>query len=51
MSHNATTNRIEFDGAIYNVVARGNAPHNIVHDREDRQRLFDDLARTAARAD
>jgi putative transposase len=43
--------RIEFDGAIYHVMARGNGRQNIVHDGEDRQRLIDDLARTVARSD
>jgi putative transposase len=43
--------RIEFDGAIYHVMARGNARQNIVHDDGDRQRLIDDLARTVARSE
>jgi putative transposase len=43
--------RIEFEGAIYHVMARGNARQNIVHDAEDRQRLIDDLARTVGRSD
>src|SRR5271155_625143 len=42
--------RIEFDGAIYHVMARGNGRQNIVHDDGDRQRLIDDLARTVGRA-
>src|SRR5271155_3314972 len=43
--------RIEFEGAIYHIMARGNARQKIVHDDEDRQRLIDDLARTVARSD
>ena len=43
--------RIEFDGAIYHVMARGNGRQNIVHDDGDRQRLIDDLARTVARSE
>ena len=43
--------RIEFDGAIYHVMARGNARQNIVHDDGDWQRLIDDLARTVARSE
>jgi putative transposase len=42
--------RIEFDGAIYHVMARGNARQNIVRDDADRQRLLDDLQRTVTRA-
>ena len=42
--------RIEFEGAIYHVMAPGNGRQSIVHDGEDRQRLIDDLARTVARS-
>jgi putative transposase len=42
---------IESDGAIYHIMARGNARQNIVRDGEDRRRLIDDLARTVARSD
>jgi putative transposase len=30
--------RIEFDGAIYHVMVRGNARQDIVRDEQDRQR-------------
>jgi hypothetical protein len=33
--------RIEFEGAIYHVMARGDARQNIVHDGEDRVRSAD----------
>ena len=42
--------RIEFDGAIYHVMTRGNARQNIVHDDDDRRRLLDDLERTVVRS-
>ena len=41
--------RIEFDGAIYHVMARGNARQDIVHDDDDRRRLLADLERTVTR--
>jgi REP-associated tyrosine transposase len=41
--------RIEFDGAIYHVMSRGNARQDIVHDDDDRQRLLDDLERVVAK--
>lgn len=37
--------RIEYPGAIYHVMARGNARQDIVQDDDDRTRLRDDLAR------
>jgi REP element-mobilizing transposase RayT len=42
--------RLEYEGAIYYVTARGNARQKIVHDDDDRQRLLDDLERTVVRA-
>jgi REP element-mobilizing transposase RayT len=42
--------RIEFDGAIYHVMARGNARQDIVHDDDDRRRLLADLERAVVRA-
>jgi REP element-mobilizing transposase RayT len=42
--------RIEFEGAIYHVMARGNARQDIVGDDHDRQRLLEDLQRTVTRA-
>jgi REP element-mobilizing transposase RayT len=41
--------RIEFDGAIYHVMSRGNARQDIVHDDDDRTRLLADLERTIDR--
>jgi hypothetical protein len=41
--------RIEFDGAIYHVMARGNARRMIVRDDVDRRRQIDALERTAVR--
>ena len=41
--------RIEFEGAIYHVMARGNARQRIVRDDHDRERLLDDLRRTVLR--
>ncbi|MGE3819585.1 MAG: transposase [Isosphaeraceae bacterium] len=42
--------RIEYEGAIYHVMARGNARQVIVHDDADRGRLLDDLGRCVVRA-
>jgi hypothetical protein len=42
---------IEYEGAIYHVMARGNACQDIVHDLDHRQRLLDDLDSTVGRAD
>lgn len=42
--------RIEFEGAIYHVMARGNARQVIVRDDEDRQRLLTDLERVVTRS-
>jgi hypothetical protein len=42
--------RIEYEGAIYHVIARGNARQDIVHDDDDRRRLLDDLERVVGRA-
>ena len=41
--------RIEFEGAIYHVMARGNGRQQIVRDDEDRERLLEDLQRAAVR--
>jgi putative transposase len=41
--------RIEFDGAIYHVMARGNARQKIVRDDVDRRRLIDGLEQTVVR--
>jgi putative transposase len=41
--------RIEYSGAIYHVMARGNAHQDIVHDDPDHRRLIDDLERVGAR--
>jgi len=43
--------RIEFEGAVYHVTARGNARQDIVHDDEDRRRLRDDLERVVGKTD
>lgn len=43
--------RIEFEGAIYHVMARGNARQDIVYDDDDRRRLLADLERVVVRAD
>jgi REP element-mobilizing transposase RayT len=42
--------RIEFEGAIYHVMARGNARQDIVDDDGNRRRLLDDLERTVVRS-
>ena len=41
--------RIEFSGAIYHVMARGNGRQDIVRDDRDRQRLTDGLEATVQR--
>jgi putative transposase len=41
--------RIQYDGAIYHVMARGNGRQDIVLDDSDRERLLVDLARTVRR--
>ena len=41
--------RIEFEGAISHVRARGHARQDIVHDDDDRQRLLADLENTVGR--
>ena len=41
--------RIEFEGAIYHVMARGNARQKIVRDDVDRRRLIDGLEHTVTR--
>ena len=43
--------RIEFEGAIYHVMARGNARQKIVRDDADRSRLIDGLEQTVVRHD
>jgi putative transposase len=40
---------IEFEGAIYHVMARGNGRQQIVRDDHDRERLLEDLLRTVLR--
>src|ERR1700751_1523824 len=42
--------RIEYEGAIYHVMTRGNARQDIVHDDDDRRRLLADLERTVLRS-
>lgn len=42
--------RIEFEGAICHVMARGNGRPQIVHDDEDRERLREDLRCAAGRS-
>jgi len=43
--------RLEFDGAIYHVMTRGNARQDIVHDDDDdRTRLLADLERSVLRS-
>jgi REP element-mobilizing transposase RayT len=41
--------RIEFEGAIYHVMARGNARQRIIRDDADRRRLLDGLEQTVVR--
>jgi putative transposase len=41
--------RIEFEGAIYHVMARGNGRQKIVRDDTDRRRLIDGLEQTVVR--
>ncbi len=41
--------RVEYPGAIYHVVCRGNARQRIFHDERDHQRLIDGLALTVSR--
>jgi putative transposase len=41
--------RIEFEGAIYHIMARGNARQKIVRDDADRRRLVDGLEQTVMR--
>ena len=41
--------RIEFEGAIYHVMARGNARQKIVRDDADRRRLIVGLENTVVR--
>jgi hypothetical protein len=43
--------RIEFAGACYHVMARGNARERIYWDDEDRQRFLDGLSRVCGRFD
>src|SRR6476619_6630475 len=42
--------RIEYEDAIYHVMARGNARQDIVHDDDDRRRLLADLERAVERS-
>ena len=41
--------RVEYAGAIYHVMCRGNARQRIFHDEADHQRLVDGLAQTVSR--
>jgi putative transposase len=41
--------RLEFEGAIYHVMTRGNARQDIVQDDDDRKRLLTDLERSILR--
>jgi len=41
--------RIEFPGAIYHVMSRGNARRRIVHDDRDHERLLEGLGQTVRR--
>ena len=41
--------RIEFEGAIYHVMVRGNARQKIVRDDADRQRLIEGLEQAVIR--
>ncbi len=43
--------RIEFEGAVYHVMARGNAQQKIVRDDADRRRMIGGLETTVARND
>ena len=43
--------RLEFEGAIYHVMTRGNARQDIVQDDDDRKRLLTDLERSILRYD
>jgi REP element-mobilizing transposase RayT len=43
--------RIEFQGALHHVMARGNARAPILDDDDDRQAWVDTLAKTASRVD
>src|SRR5215469_5095441 len=42
--------RIEYEGAIYHVMTRGNARQDIVYDDDDRRRLMHDLERVVVRS-
>jgi REP element-mobilizing transposase RayT len=42
--------RIQYPGAIYHVMSRGNARQEIVEDDEDRHRLLADMERASTRA-
>src|SRR3954447_9593460 len=42
--------RIQYPGAIYHVMSRGNARQDIVEDDEDRARLLRELGRASTRA-
>ena len=43
--------RLEYEGAIYHVMTRGNARQDIVQDDDDRNRLLTDLERLVLRCD
>lgn len=42
--------RIQYPGAIYHVMSRGNARQDVVEDDEDRRRLMADLERASGRS-
>ena len=42
--------RIQYPGAIYHVISRGNARQDVVEDDEDRRRLMGDLERASSRS-
>ena len=42
--------RVEYPGAIYHIMCRGNARQRIFHDEADHQRVIDGLALTVSRS-
>lgn len=45
------TPRVEYENAVYHVMARGNRREAIVHDDGDRQLLLDTFAEVCGRTD
>ena len=41
--------RIEYKGALYHVLSRGNEQHDIFHDNTDHQRLLDTIGEMSER--